>query len=311
MHILIPDDLDTSALAVFTAEGWTTDTRTGRPADQLSQDVAAADALVVRSATRVTAALIDAAPALRVIARAGVGVDTIDLAAAARRGVVVMNAPDATTNSVAELTLASLLGLARHVPAADQSMKAGRWEKKKFAGTELAGKTLGLVGCGRIGRRVAHLAHAFGMTVIGVDPAAVPADAGIRQVTLDDLCAAADYISLHLPVTPDTRHMFDGARLSQCKAGVRLVNTARGELIDETALLAALESGHVAGAALDVFDPEPPTGHALTGHASVIATPHVAASTAEAQARVGMDTATAVRDFLKTGVARNVVSPAR
>jgi D-3-phosphoglycerate dehydrogenase len=307
MHILIPDDLPSSALTVLTAAGWTIDARAGRPLASLYADIAGADALIVRSATRVDAALIEFGTKLRVIARAGVGVDNIDLAAARRRGIVVMNAPAATTTSVAELTLAGMLTLARHVSAADRSMKAGAWEKKAFVGTELAGKTLGIVGLGRIGRRVGQLASAFGMTILAHDPAVAAPVAGVALVPLDTLCAAADYLTLHVPVTPSTVRMFDAARFARCRPGVRVVNMARGELIDEDGLLAALDSGHVAGAALDVYTTEPPLDTRLTRHASVVATPHLAASTVEAQERVGTEAATAVRDFLTSGVAVNVV----
>lgn len=309
MHILIPDDLPASALAVFHAEGWTTDARPGRDQAHLIVDIAAADAIVVRSATRVDAALVDAGRRLRVIARAGVGLDTIDLAAAERRGITVLNAPEAATTSVAELTIGSLVALARQVPGADRSMKAGRWEKKRFVGTELAGKTLGLVGCGRIGQRVAQLAAALGMHVVATDPAPLPAECAARAVSLDELCAASNFISLHAPVTASTRRLFDATRLARCRQGVRLVNTARGELVDEAALLAALDSGHVAGAALDVFDPEPPADLRLVSHPAVIATPHVAASTAEAQQRVGVAIATAVRDVLLSTPPSDVPAP--
>jgi D-3-phosphoglycerate dehydrogenase len=317
MHIVVPDDLTRSALQLLVAEGWTVDSATGRASVELGAALATADALIVRSATRVTAALIAAAPILRVIARAGSGVDTIDLDAADARGIVVMNAPDATVTSVAELTLAGMLALARHVSAADRSMKDGEWDKRRFVGTELAGKTLGLVGCGRIGSAVARLGVAFGMTVVARDPALSGDDAAARHVelvSLDELCRRADYISLHAPSTPETRRLFDGPRLAACKVGVRLVNTSRGDLVDEAALLAALVEGRVAGAALDVYDPEPPLDRTLASHPAVVATPHLAASTREAQERVGREAAEAVRDFLKTGMARNVVrstSPTR
>jgi D-3-phosphoglycerate dehydrogenase len=267
--------------------------------------------LIVRSATRVTAAVIAAAPQLRAIARAGAGVDNIDVDAAAARGIVVMNAPGATSASVAELTLGLLLALARHVPAADCAMKDARWEKRRFTGTELGGKTLGIVGLGRIGAIVARFAAAIGMKVVAHDPARSSKDVAgmaVALVTLDELCGRADYITLHLPALPDTRHLFDGARLAQCRPGVRLVNTSRGELVDQAALLAALQSGHVAGAALDVFEEEPPLDWALVRHPAVVATPHIAASTAEAQERVGIETVVAVRDFLKDGRVTNPVT---
>jgi D-3-phosphoglycerate dehydrogenase len=311
MHILIADGLPPAAVAIFTAEGWTVDPRTGRSTSELRHDISTAAALIVRSATRVDDTLLDAAPTLRVIARAGVGIDNVDLDAAARRGIVVMNTPDATTISVAELTIAGLLALARRTPAADRSMKAGRWDKVKFAGAELAGTTLGIVGFGRIGRRVGRLALAFDITVVACDPAPGERVAGVTMVSLDELCAVADFITLHAPASPATHHLFDAARWARCKRGVRIVNTARGELIDEAALLAALTSGHVAGAALDVFDPEPPSDRALVTHEAVIATPHIGASTVEAQRRAGVETARAVRDFLLSGVARNALVPPR
>lgn len=314
MHIVVADDLPASALQLLRDEGWSVDAATGRSTPELFAALAAADALIVRSATRVTAATIAAAPKLRAIARAGSGVDTIDLEAAAARGIVVMNAPAATTTSVAELTMALLLSLARHVPAADQAMKAGRWEKKAFAGTELAGTTLGIVGLGRIGRVVAVLGRAFGMTVVAHDPHVGAADLpapDIALVPLDVLCERADYVTLHLPVSPATRHLFDAARFAACRPGVRLINTSRGDLVDESALLAALASGQVAGAALDVHAHEPPLDWTLARHPRVVATPHVAASTAQAQTRVGLDAATAIRDFLRDGRVTNAVSGGR
>ena len=311
MHIVVADDLPGSAVALLRDEGWTVDAVTGRSSAELADDLRLADGLIVRSATRVTADVLRNAGTLRVIARAGAGVDNIDVPAAAARGIVVLNAPGASSNSVAELALAFMLALARHVSAADSSMKAGRWEKKAFAGSELSGKTLGVVGYGRIGRMVGGLARAFGMQVVAHDPVVAPEiaeAAGAKLVTLDELCAAADYVSLHMPAGAETRHLFDAARLASCRKGVRLINTARGELIDERALLAALESGHVAGAGLDVFEQEPPADATLTGHPAVVATPHVGASTREAQERVGLETAAAVRDYLKDGQLRNVVS---
>jgi D-3-phosphoglycerate dehydrogenase len=310
MHIVVADELPISAIDVLRAEGWHVDTTAGRSPAGLAAALAEADALIVRSATRVTASLIAGAPRLRVIARAGSGIDNVDVAAAAARQIVVMNAPGATTASVAELAFGLMLSLARHIPAADASMKAAKWEKKRFAGTELGGKTLGVVGFGRIGRAVVRMARAFQMSVVVHDPVATVEDADEADVsleTLDTLCAAADYITLHLPATPKTRHLFDAARLASCKAGVRLVNTSRGGLIDEAALLAALDSGHVAGAGLDVFEQEPPVDPALAKHPSVVATPHVAASTSEAQERVGLESAGQVRDFLKTGAVRHAV----
>ncbi len=293
------------------AEGWEVDARTGRAPEQLLIDLAHADALIVRSATKVTAALINAAPQLRVIARAGTGVDNVDVPAASVRGVVVMNAPGANSVSVAELAMGLVLALARHVPAADAAMKLGKWEKKKFLGEEVRDKTLGLAGLGRIGQEVARRARSFGMQIIAHDPfisEQVAADLGAELVSLDELFARADYVSLHLPSTPQTRHLVNADRLGRAKRGIRIVNTARGDLVDEKALADAIEAGQVGGAALDVFDKEPTIDHRLQMLPQVIATPHIAASTREGQELVGVETAAALRDFLKTGVIRNAVN---
>jgi D-3-phosphoglycerate dehydrogenase len=311
MKIVVADDLPPSALDVLRAEGWEVDARPGRPVDQLSQDLADADALVVRSATKVTPELIAASPRLRVIARAGTGVDNVDVNAASARGIVVMNAPGANSVSVAELALALMLALARHVAAADAAMKQGKWEKKRFIGEELREKTLGLAGLGRIGQEVARRAKAFGMRVIAHDPyiaAHVAADLGVELVSLDDVFARADYVSLHMPSTAATRNVVNADRLARAKRGIRIINTARGDLVDETALADAIESGQVAGAALDVFEVEPPPDPRLQKLPQVIATPHIAASTREAQELVGIETAAALRDFLRDNVIRNAVN---
>jgi D-3-phosphoglycerate dehydrogenase len=275
--------------------------------------VADADALVVRSATKVTREVIDAAPRLRVIARAGTGVDNVDLGAASARGIVVMNAPGANSISVAELAMGQLLALARHLPAADAAMKAHKWEKKKFAGHELRGKTLGVVGLGRIGQEVACRARAFEMDIVAHDPfisEEMAAKVGARLASLDEVFATADYVTLHLPVTPQTKHLVNADLLAKAKKGIRIINTARGELIDDAALAAALDSGHVAGAALDVFHQEPPADWSLADRPTVVASPHIAASTGEAQELVGVETAAAVRDYLRDGIIRNAVNVA-
>jgi D-3-phosphoglycerate dehydrogenase len=277
----------------------------------LIHDIADADALIVRSATKVTRDVIDAAPKLRAIARAGTGVDNVDVPAATARGIVVMNAPGANSLSVAELAMGLILSLARNIPAADAAMKKSAWEKSRFAGAEIRSKTLGLVGLGRIGQEVAARAHAFEMKVVAHDPfisAEMAAAVGVELVTLDELCGRADYISLHVPALPSTRHLLNAERLARCKRGVRIVNTARGELIDEAALADAIETGHVAGAGLDVFEPEPPKDWRLPNLPQVVATPHIAASTKEAQEQVGSETAAALRDFLKEGIIRNAVN---
>jgi len=311
MKIVISDDLPTSAADILRAEGWEVDAKAGRPVDQLVKDLETADALVVRSATKVTADLIAAAPRLRVIARAGTGVDNVDVPAASARGIVVMNAPGANSISVAELAVGLLLALARHIPAADAAMKQGLWEKKKFLGEELREKTLGLAGLGRIGQEVARRAASFGMRIIAHDPFIaehVAEGLGIELVSMDDLFARADYLSLHMPSTPSTKGMVNAERLAKSKKGIRIVNTARGDLINEAALADAIEAGHVAGAALDVFQKEPTVDQRLQMLPQVVATPHVAASTREGQELVGMETAAALRDFLRDGMIRNAVN---
>jgi D-3-phosphoglycerate dehydrogenase / 2-oxoglutarate reductase len=312
MHIVIADQLPASAVGLLKGlEGCTVDAKAGRAPADLAKDLAQADALVVRSATTVDETLMAAAPNLRVIARAGTGVDNVDVPAATARGIVVMNAPGANSVSVAEHALALMLSLARSVPAADAAMKKGVWDKKRLTGIELRGKTLGLVGLGRIGQEVAARCRSFGMDVVAHDPfisEQVAGTLGVELLDLDGVCARADYISLHIPATPETRHVFDAARLAKCKPTARIINTARGELIDEAALAEAIKAGTIAGAGLDVFETEPPRDSVLTGLPQVVATPHIAASTVEAQEQVGLETAAAVRDFLLEGVIRNAVN---
>jgi D-3-phosphoglycerate dehydrogenase / 2-oxoglutarate reductase len=312
MHIVIADQLPASAVELLSSvSGWTVDARSGRSPDVLAPDLANADALIVRSATKVDERLMASAPKLRVIARAGTGIDNVDLPAASARGILVMNAPGGNSVSVAEHALALMLSLARSVPVADASMKKSVWDKKKLTGAELRGKTLGLVGLGRIGQEVAARSRAFGMEIVAHDPfisEEIAASLGIKLLDLDAMCAVSDYISLHIPATAETRHLFGKARLAACKKGVRIVNTARGELIDEAALADAIEAGTVGGAALDVFEVEPPKDWRLATLPQVVATPHIAASTAEAQELVGLETATAVRDYLTLGVIRNAVN---
>lgn len=311
MKIVVADDLPASALELLKAEGWDVDARTGRTPDQLAVDLQDADAIVVRSASKVTAALINAAPKLRVIARAGTGVDNVDVVAASARGIVVMNAPGANSISVAELALGQILALARHIPGADAAMKQGKWEKKKFLGEEVREKTLGLAGLGRIGQEVARRAASFGMRIIAHDPfisEQVAADLGVELVSLDDVFAKSDYVSLHMPSNEKTRNIVNAERLKKSKKGIRIINTARGDLIDEGALADAIEAGQVAGAALDVFQKEPTVDQRLQMLPQVVATPHIAASTREGQELVGVETAAAMRDFLRDGVIRNAVN---
>lgn len=251
------------------------------------------DGLIIRSRTRLTGEdLRRAQPRLRVVGRAGVGVDNIDVAAARQVGVIVVNAPLASTDAVAEHTLALMLALARHLPQADASLRRGEWRKSEFLGTELGGKTLGLIGLGRIGAAVAERARALGMAVVAYDPLLSPEEIavrGARPLGLQALLAEADYLSLHVPLTPETRGLLDAHALARLRPGARLVCTARGGLVDEAALLAALDTGRLAGAALDVFEEEPPRPGPLLNHPALILTPHIAAQTVEAQARAALD----------------------
>jgi len=299
--VLITDGLHPSGVAILRSAAQVDD-RTGITPEALLQVIEPYEAIIVRGRTQVNAALLEAAPNLKVVGRAGVGVDNIDLAAASLHGVSVVNAPLSTTLAVAEHTLALMFALARHIPRADAAMKSGQWLKKELEGMELQGKVLGLIGMGNIGSAVATRAAALGMTVLGYDallPPALIRQRGAEAVSLDELYARSDFISLHVPLLPETRGMINGQALALMKRGVRLICTARGGIIDETALLGALESGQVAGAALDVFAQEPPGLTALVAHPHVIATPHIAAQTAEAQARAAMDIAQEVLAALR------------
>ncbi len=308
MKIVVADPISERGLELLRNTGW----QVAIPsAAALSSELAGAEGLVVRSATRVTAALLELAPQLRVVGRAGVGVDNIDLDAATRRGVLVMNTPGGNAVSVAEHTFALLLALARSVPQLHASTHAGRWEKSGAAGTELRGKTLGLVGLGRVGSEVARRARAFEMRVVAVDPYLsenVMEELGVERVSLDDLLARSDFVSLHTSLSPATEKIINRETLAKMKRGARLINAARGELVDEAALAEALRSGHLAGAALDVFAVEPPRNSPIMGLPNVIATPHIAGSTEEAQEEVGYRIAQQVRDFLAEGVIRNAVN---
>lgn len=291
--ILIADGLEENGQQILRQAAVVTDAQ-GISAADLLVTVPEYDALIVRGRTKVTPDVFGAATRLKVIGRAGVGVDNIDLAAANKHGVTVVNAPLATTRAVAEHTLALMFSLARLITQADAGMKSGQWLKKELQGIELEGKVLGIIGVGNIGGEVARLASALGMHIIGYDPLLTPeelAARGAEPVELNDLYRRADFISLHVPLSPDTRGLIGGQALGKMKRGVRLVCAARGGVIDETALLGALESGQVAGAALDVFATEPPGLTALVSHPHVVATPHIGAQTAEAQTRAAADIA--------------------
>jgi D-3-phosphoglycerate dehydrogenase len=273
--------------------------------------LADADALVVRSAVQVDDALMAFAPKLRVIGRAGVGVDNIDAEAATRRGIVVMNTPGANAVAVAELAICLMLALARKLPMANATMHAGKWEKKNLQGMELRGKTLGILGLGRIGLEVAKRARGFGLEILGSDPFVSPAVArenGIKVVPVEELFASADYLTLHAGLTPQMSGVINAKALAGMKKGVRIINCARGELIVDAALVEALKSGQVAGAALDVFAVEPPKDSPYAELDNVILTPHIAGSTGEAQEAVGIQIARQVRDYIKLGVVQNAVN---
>jgi D-3-phosphoglycerate dehydrogenase len=298
--ILISDGLDGRGQSILRASA-DVDTRDSTSAEDLIKIVGNYDALVIRSQTRVTADVLTAASRLKVIGRSGVGVDNIDLEAAKKHNVTVVNAPTSTTVAVAELAFGLLLALARDIPRADASMKRGEWVKREFEGVELNGKTLGIIGFGRIGMEVGRRAAAFGMNVIIYDPNVSEhelVESNAEPVSLQDLFAWSDFISLHLPLNVQTRDLLGPMAFSQMKDKVRIVSTARGGIIDESALLDALKSGKVAGAALDVFEKEPPGLTELVAHPRVITTPHVGAQTSEAQARAAEDIANEVLSAL-------------
>jgi D-3-phosphoglycerate dehydrogenase / 2-oxoglutarate reductase len=311
MKILVADSVPDNIIGILKADPSWEIVNIPKTKGQVAEEICDADALLVRSATKVTAELLENAKRLVVIGRAGVGVDNIDLDAATRKGVLVMNTPGGNAISVAEHTMTLLLAMAHPVAQADASMKAGKWEKKKFTGSELRNKTLGLIGLGTIGTEVARLAQALKMTVVAFDPyvsTLLATEQNIRLLPLEEVLRTGDFISLHCSLTPETEHLINAKTLALTKTGVRIVNCARGELVDETALLAALESGHVAGAGLDVFETEPPADPRLMKHPNVIATPHIAGSTEEAQKVVGTRIAEQLRDYLQTGAVRNAVN---
>jgi len=310
MNILVAEPLSPAGIELLKSQkDWNTIVSNPK---EYAAHLATADALVVRSAVQVTAEVLAKAPKLRVIGRAGVGVDNVDLNAATAAGVLVMNTPGGNAVSVAEHALAVMLAMARHIAPANASTRSGKWEKKKFLGSELRGKTLGIIGLGSIGREVVKRARAFEMSIAAHDPyvtSQLAQDIGVELVSLDELYAKSDYITLHVSLTPETERMFSRAAFAKMKTGVRILNIARGELIDDEALSEAIASGKVAGAALDVFatDP-PPAGYPLFALDSVIATPHIGGSTEEAQEIVGVRIAEQLVEYLKNGVAINAVN---
>ncbi|MGB9403823.1 MAG: phosphoglycerate dehydrogenase [Candidatus Acidiferrales bacterium] len=308
MKIVVADKISERGIELLRETGWTVALPS---AANVAAELAGAEGLIVRSATKVTAELLENAQALRVVGRAGVGVDNVDVDAATRRGVLVMNTPGGNAVSVAEHTFALLLALARSVPQFNAAIQAGRWEKSAAMGTEVRGKTLGLVGLGRVGTEVARRAQALEMKVLAHDPyvsADVARELEVELLPLAEVLKRSDYVSLHTSLSPSTERLINAATIAEMKRGARLINCARGELIDEAALAAALRSGHIAGAALDTFAQEPPKNSPLIGMPNVIATPHIAGSTAEAQEEVGIQIALQVRDYLAEGIIRNSVN---
>jgi len=309
--VLISDPMDPKAAEIFRANGLEVDERPGLDKAALIAAIGDYEGLAIRSATRVTAELLDAAPRLKVIGRAGIGVDNVDIPAATARGIVVMNTPFGNSITTAEHAVALMFALARELPAADTSTQAGKWEKNRFMGVELTSKTLGLIGCGNIGSIVADRALGLRMKVVAYDPFLTSERAvelGVEKVELDQLLARADFITLHTPLTDQTRNILSRENLARTKAGVRIVNCARGGLIDEAALREALDSGQVAGAALDVFALEPATSSPLFGARGLIATPHLGASTTEAQVNVAIQVAEQMSDLLIRGGVTNALN---
>src|SRR5215471_2449949 len=313
MHrILLADPIHERAKDILASRsGFEVTVAVGLGEAELTERIAGYEGIIVRSKTCVTAGVIAAGQRLRAIGRAGIGVDNIDVAAATERGIAVLNTPDANATTTAELALGHLLSLSRHLPQADRSVRASEWQPTRFVGTELSGKAIGMIGFGSIGRIFAQLCLGLNMHVLAYDPFVteeVIKEAGVEAVTLDALLARADYVSLHCPLTGQTHHLINDARLAQMKPSARLINCARGALVDEAALCEALQRGHLAGAALDVYECEPPKGSPLLALDSVVMTPHLGASTEEALQAVSMKIAEDVAAYLTMGEAPNAVN---
>ena len=309
--VLISDKMDPNAARIFTEMGCDVDVITGKTPEELKAIIGQYDGLAIRSSTKVTKEILDAAPNLKVIGRAGIGVDNVDIPAASAQGVVVMNTPFGNSITTAEHAIALIFALARQLPEADASTQAGKWEKNRFMGVEVTGKTLGLIGAGNIGSIVASRALGLRMKVVAYDPFLTPdraLDMGVEKADLDTLLAKADFITLHTPLTSETKNILSAENLAKTKKGVRIVNCARGGLIDEAALKAGLDSGHIAGAALDVFQTEPATDSPLFGTPNFVCTPHLGASTTEAQVNVALQVAEQMADFLVNGGVTNALN---
>jgi D-3-phosphoglycerate dehydrogenase len=309
--VLIADKLSPAAIAVFQERGLDFDNKPGMTKEELIACIGAYDGLAVRSATKVTKEVIAAAAKLKVVGRAGIGVDNVDIPAATAAGIIVMNTPFGNSITTAEHAIALMLALARELPAANASTQAGKWEKNRFMGVEITGKVLGLIGAGNIGSIVADRARGLKMRVIAFDPYLSPERAvelGVEKVELNDLLARADFITLHVPMTAETKNILSADAIAKTKKGVRIINCARGGLVDEFALKAALDNGHVAGAALDVYESEPAKENILFGSDRVVATPHLGASTSEAQENVAVQVAEQISDYLLTGAVTNALN---
>jgi D-3-phosphoglycerate dehydrogenase / 2-oxoglutarate reductase len=309
--VLIADKLSPAAVAIFQERGVEADVKTGLPKEELIKIIGNYDGVAIRSATKLTADVLKAAKNLKVIGRAGIGVDNVDIPAATAAGIIVMNTPFGNSITTAEHAISLMLALARELPAANASTQAGKWEKNRFMGVEITGKVLGLIGAGNIGSIVADRAKGLKMRVIAYDPYLSQEranDLGIEKVELNDLLARADFITLHVPMTPETRNILSADAIAKTKKGVRIINCARGGLVDENALKAAIDNGHVAGAALDVFETEPAKENILFGSDKVVATPHLGASTTEAQENVALQVAEQISDYLLTGAITNALN---
>lgn len=311
--VLISDALSPAAVQIFKDRGIEVDFQPalGKDKDKLAEIIGNYDGLAIRSATKVTAKMLEKAAKLKVIGRAGIGVDNVEIPAATAKGIIVMNTPFGNSITTAEHAITLMLSLAREIPQADASTQAGKWEKNRFMGVEITGKTLGVIGCGNIGAIVCDRAQGLKMKVIGYDPFLSPErakDLGVEKVELDELLKRADFITLHTPLTDKTKNILDAAALAKTKKGVRIINCARGGLVEEKALRDALDSKHVAGAAFDVFVEEPATANVLFGHPNVICTPHLGASTNEAQENVALQVAEQMSDYLLSGAISNAVN---
>lgn len=310
-RVLVSDPITPAGIELLKQAGFEVEVKTDHTKEELLAKIKDYDALIVRSQTKVTADIIEAASNLKVIGRAGVGVDNVDIEAATKKGIIVMNAPDGNTISTAELTVAMLLALARNIPQAHASLKGGAWDRKKFTGVEINGKTLGIVGMGRIGTEVAKRMLAMGMNVLAYDPFFTKekaASLGVKMVDLDTIITESDFITVHTPLTPETKGLFGAKEFARMKKGVRLINCARGGIYDEAALVEAIKNGQVAGAALDVYTSEPPSDRTLIELPQTVVTPHLGASTTEAQENVAVDVAVEVIKVLKGEPFKNAVN---